>query len=374
MTMSFVAAAANAAITQPTQQARAQSTSAAPALSTSTPKVPDFAVLSPLVTRILGLNPGKFTLQGTNTYLVGSGKRRVLIDTGEGRQDYLETLEKYASVLGFEIEAVLITHWHGDHVGGVQQILDSASLRSSGAEKNQQPTVYKYRLDDEASLTPVEPQPHWETSRTGRNNRHGWSFIGLEDGETLEFDGFSLTAYHTPGHAADHMVYWLSGEEESAMFSGDNVLGEGSTVFEDLAEYLSSLERMANVLDRAGKQSSRKQVRVYPGHGHLLEDGHSKVQEYIRHRKQREDEIVASLRKHHGKSLEEEAEKVVTVSVTEIVEDMYAEYPSSLHAAAARGVGLHLDKLHRDGRVERIHGKWRLHRHELQSEEQAFKL
>ena len=45
-------------------------------------------------------------------------------------------------------------------------------------------------------------------------------------------------------------------EEENAMFTGDNVLGHGTTVFEDLAVYLNSLSRM------------REQFhgRAYPGH------------------------------------------------------------------------------------------------------------
>lgn len=63
-----------------------------------------------------------------------------------------------------------------------------------------------------------------------------------------------MRAFHCPGHTADHMVFVL--EEESAMFTGDNVLGHGTAVFENLTVYLDSLSRM------------REQFRgrAYPGH------------------------------------------------------------------------------------------------------------
>ncbi|KAI7171576.1 hypothetical protein KC360_g6027 [Hortaea werneckii] len=99
----------------------ATSTSSAPP---ALPPLPLIQRLSPRVLRLLGDNPSKFTLQGSNTYLVGSGPRRFLIDTGEGgRKAWTEALEKVLREEGITgIEAVLLTHWHPDHVGGVGDV------------------------------------------------------------------------------------------------------------------------------------------------------------------------------------------------------------------------------------------------------------
>ncbi|KAF2399839.1 metallo-beta-lactamase domain-containing protein [Trichodelitschia bisporula] len=264
------------------------------AMQAPRPTLPDVERLSSRVIRILGGNPGKFTLQGTNTYLIGRGPSRILIDTGEGKPAWATTL---ASVLASEnasLEAVIVTHWHPDHVGGIAD----ARWISPGT------TVYKN-------------QP-----REGEED--------IADGQRFTVDGATLRAFHSPGHTTDHMALVL--EEEDAMFTGDNVLGHGTSVFEDLATYVDSLRRMGQAVGGRG----------YPGHGPVIEDCRAKIGEYIRHREMREKEVLEVL----GRGAEGEA-----LTSMDLVHIIYQDVPENLHFAAARGVVQVLGKLTAEGKL-----------------------
>lgn len=120
-------------------------------------------------------------------------------------------------------------------------------------------------------------------------------------------------------------------EEENAMFTGDNVLGHGTAVFEDLATYLQSLEQMRQQFSG----------RAYPGHGDVIEDGKAKIDEYIAHRRQREKEVLNVL-------AEAGAEGKTPMEIVKIV---YRGYPENLFEAAAKGVLQILQKLRGEGKV-----------------------
>lgn len=76
----------------------------------------------------LGCNPGPFTLQGTNTYLIGTGKRRILLDTGDGQvPEYFDLLKSVLKEHQVTLDQIILTHWHPDHIGGVETIQQSIS-------------------------------------------------------------------------------------------------------------------------------------------------------------------------------------------------------------------------------------------------------
>ncbi|KAK3702837.1 hypothetical protein LTR37_014821 [Vermiconidia calcicola] len=273
------------------------------------PDLPSIARLSPRVVRILGGNPSKFTLQGTNTYLIGQGHKRLLLDTGQGEPVWAEALKKTLADEKCAIDKIVLTHWHPDHVGGVKDALKLPECSDSKVFKNQ-PTA-----DQEA----------------------------YADGEKFATEGATLRAFHCPGHTTDHMAFVL--EEEDAMFTGDNVLGHGTAVFEDLAAYMDSLDRMKEQFSG----------RAYPGHGAVIEDGKAKIREYISHRKQREDQIIAVMKDEAPK---EDGQGWKSMSMVKII---YKDYPEHLHGPAEGSVLHVLKKMDGDGRVKKNDdGTWSL--------------
>lgn len=277
-------------------------------MATQLTPLPTVQRLSPRCVRILGGNPGKFTLQGTNTYLLGSGTRRILLDTGEGKPAWIASLKTFLAEERATVDLVLISHWHHDHTGGIADLLSAAPDAA----------IYKH-----------DPEP-------GQKN--------ILDGQKFHVEGVSLTAIHTPGHTKDHMVFTLA--EEDAMFTADNVLGHGTAVFEDMSDYMRSLDKMRLLFSG----------RAYPGHGPVVEDGPGRITEYIQHRKQRVDQVLQTMR---GIGSTDAAGKVW--SAAELVSVIYSDVPVALHPAARNGILQILEKLSHDGTIiQRGRDQWHL--------------
>ncbi|KAF4453745.1 putative metallo-beta-lactamase domain protein [Fusarium austroafricanum] len=268
--------------------------------------------LSPTCIRILGGNPGKFTLQGTNTYLLGTGRRRLLIDTGEGRSAWVSSIRETLQQENATIDTALITHWHHDHTGGIKDLLGISPHAR----------IYKH--------TPGEGQHE------------------IKHGERFEVDGATLTAAYTPGHTKDHVVFIL--QEEDAMFTADNVLGQGTAVFEDLITYLRSLGEMEHLF----------RGRAYPGHGPVIENGPAKIAEYIAHRRQREEQVIQTLRTGPDGVETQDPALWSAWTATELVEVIYKDVPKNLHPAARGGILQILGKLEGEGCVAHDGDKWKM--------------
>ncbi|XP_022250981.1 endoribonuclease LACTB2-like [Limulus polyphemus] len=146
------------------------------------------------------------------------------------------------------------------------------------------------------------------------------------------FKILSFRVVHTPGHTEDHLVLML--EEDSTIFSGDCILGEGTTVFEDLYNYMKSLDKILEL----------KPTIIYPGHGPEIPDPCARITEYIHHRNLRETQILNKLK--------ESSEQPLTAM--DLVKSIYKDTPEHLHVAAENNVIHHLSKLVKEKKVGKL--------------------
>lgn len=245
--------------------------------------------LSPLVRVVLAPNPSPMTLEGTNTYLIGE-RPAIVLDPGPSDEGHLDRVLAEAG----EVALVLLSHRHRDHAAAAGRFAEMAGA-------------------------PVAAFPG------ARGDA-----IGVADGEEVGTGDARLRAVATPGHSSDHLCFLLIAE--GALFTGDHVLGSGTTVVAhpdgDMAAYLGSLERIRELGPR----------RMYPGHGPVIEEPAPVLDYYVRHRLEREGQVLDAL-------------EAGCRTVAEIVARIYADVDPALHPAAALTVRAHLAKLAREGRA-----------------------
>lgn len=173
------------------------------------------------------------------------------------------------NVLGEEnatIEHLVVTHWHHDHMGGVESV---RNLVKKMFPTDKQPIIWKLpRSPNDTDRSDDEKTIQWEP---------------LKNDQVVEVEGAKLQIKYTPGHTTDHACLLL--QDENILFSGDCILGEGTSVFEDLQDYMLSLNKILEW----------KPEMIYPGHGPILDDPLPRIQYYIKHRQQREEEILRIL-------------------------------------------------------------------------------
>jgi len=167
-------------------------------------------------------------------------EKLIVVDPG----DEAERILAKAAEMGGEVEAVLLTHTHFDHVGAVAEV-----ARATGAPVYCPEIEVPVLADINSYLLPgFGPFESYAADQT------------VGGGETLELAGLELDVIFTPGHSPGHVTY--SVRDEAAIFSGD-VLFQGSVGRTDLpgGDWETLLESIRTLVD-----SHPPETTVYPGH------------------------------------------------------------------------------------------------------------
>lgn len=240
---------------------------------------------------LLAPNPSLMTLDGTNTWIIGT-RDAVVVDPGPDDEQHLLRVRDHLA--GRRVTQILLTHGHFDHSGGAKRFAGLVN----------------------APVRALDP-------------RHRLGEEGLGDGDVVIVDGLELHVYATPGHSFDSLCFWLP--QDRAMLTGDTVLGRGTTIIArdgGLADYLRSLDRLRAAAEGLGARA------LLPGHGPVLPDPIEALDGYIAHRRERLDQIRA-------------AQAQGARTPREIVKIVYADVDRSLWPAAEMSVLAQLDYLER---------------------------
>ncbi|GAA1870952.1 MBL fold metallo-hydrolase [Brevibacterium marinum] len=245
--------------------------------------------------RIRANNPSPMTLTGTNTYVIASADdtSAVLIDPGPEMAEHRENF--LAAVGDRSLAAIILTHQHADHsemLGSVEQWA---------------PEVPVYAVLEKFSRlsSPVR------------------------DGDSIPFgtgtaDVMEVVA--TPGHTMDS----ISLIHDHVLYSGDTVLGEGTTIVThpegSLRDYLASIDRLLRLLDEGAYSA------IEPAHGPSIESPREVLEYYRSHRLERIEQVRAALAQG-------------AVSATEVCDIVYHDVDPSVRGAAEQIVRAQLNYL-----------------------------
>jgi len=266
-------------------------------------------------TCVLAPNPSPMTLDGTNTWIVAEpgSSSCVVIDPGPLDDGHLRRVLEMAG--DRRVELIVLTHGHVDHSEGAARF---AELSGGAPVRAADPAHRLGRGGPGGRFSPV--------GRGGPGGRFSpVEYEGLADGDVLTAGGCELRVIATPGHSGDSVSLLLAAD--AALFTGDTVLGRGTTVIANdgnLGDYLRSLDYLRAVVDGLSF--------LLPGHGPVLTDPAGVLDYYIAHRAERLDQVRAAL-------------AAGAKTPAEIVAMIYIDVDKSVWPAAEWSVRAQLDYL-----------------------------
>ncbi|OJF98722.1 MBL fold metallo-hydrolase [Pararhizobium antarcticum] len=269
--------------------------------------------VAPNVQRITVNNPGPFTFHGTNSYIVGD-RSVCVIDPGPEDEAHFQAL--MAALAGRTVTHIAVSHTHRDHSPLSRRLkaATGALVVAEGAHRASRP-LHAGEINPFAESADMDFVPDRR----------------LSDGETIEGDGWALTALMTPGHTANHAAFALEGT--GTVFSADHVMAWATSIVAPpdgaMADYMASLEALLSRDDRL----------YLPGHGGPVKEPAAFLRGLRTHRRMRERAVLERVR-------------AGDTAIPDMVRTIYASTDIRLHGAAALSVLAHLEDLVERGQVE----------------------
>ena len=262
------------------------------------------------VLRVLGNNAGPMTGPGTNSYIVG-GDRVAVVDPGPADPSHIKRLLEIID--GRPVEAVLVTHTHGDHSPGAALLLR--------------------HIDAQVVGLPAPLGSGQDPSFTPTRQYH--------DGESIHCGDFDIRLLHTPGHVSNHLCFLLQGD--GVLFTGDHIL-EGTTPVilppdGNMRDYLHSLQRL----------KSEPLRYLAPAHGRVMNHPFQEIEKLLRHRMRREAKIKRVLTDSFAAG---------ALSTEALNRRVYDDVPEHLLPWAMKTLQAHLIKLKEDGEALETGAGW----------------
>lgn len=268
--------------------------------------------VAPSVQRITALNPGPFTFQGTNSYIVGA-KSVCVIDPGPDDPAHWQALMK--ALRGRRVTHIAVSHTHRDH----------SPLATKLKEMTGAKTVA------EGPHRPARPLFHGETNPFAESSDTDFRpDIRLMHGDRISGDGWTLTTLLTPGHCANHACFALDGT--GIVFSADHVMAWATSIVAppdgSMSEYMASLDMLLERDDRI----------YFPGHGGPVTDPKAFLRGLRTHRRMRERAILQRIKSGDRR-------------IPDMVAAIYRDTDPRLHGAAALSVLAHIEDLSARGEI-----------------------